>query len=174
MKRRDVLRSVATLTGGLLALPSWANGWNGDTVRPKSPQAYPLNSNLLAEVVETIIPATDTPGAKALDIHSFIGKMLADCYEKEVQDNFVKGLDAVEKGALQNFGKPFDHCETLERTALLQKMEVGNDLSQREFYALLKKLTILGYTTSEYYLTTHANYQMIPGHYYGCVPVNPN
>ena len=47
-------------------------------------------------MVETIIPATDTPGAKALNVHQFIQKMVADCYAKTAQETLQKGLDSLD------------------------------------------------------------------------------
>jgi hypothetical protein len=38
-------------------------------------------------------------------------------------------------------------------------------------YALLKGLTIRGYLSSEWVMRNHYNYQQMPGHYSGCVPV---
>ena len=39
-------------------------------------------ADLLAILVETIIPATDTPGAKALKVDQFVQKIVAECYPK--------------------------------------------------------------------------------------------
>ena len=44
------------------------------------PEAMALEQGpLLAEVVETILPATDTPGAKAARVHMFVDLALARC-----------------------------------------------------------------------------------------------
>ena len=43
---------------------------------------------LLAELVETFIPKTDTLGAKDLGVHQFIKTMLKDCYTPKAQADF--------------------------------------------------------------------------------------
>lgn len=38
---------------------------------------------LLGELSETLIPASDTPGAKDVSAHLFALMMIGDCYKKE-------------------------------------------------------------------------------------------
>jgi hypothetical protein len=142
------------------------------TAQTLQPTLSPSQEELLAHVVDTIIPATDTLGAKDLNVHLFVQKMVQDCYAREAQENFVKGLDAVKAMAKKKHGKAFDACATDERLALLKGLEQSEDASQKEFYAMVKGLTIRGYMNSEYVMTNLTNYQAVPGHYYGCVPVN--
>ena len=125
----------------------------------------------LAELVETIIPVTDTPGAKALNVHQFVQKMVADCYDKSAQENLQKGLDSLDGLAKKSFSKPFAEGDTAQRTALLTQLAKSTDTAQKDFYSLVKNLTIRGYMSSEYVMTNLTHYQFIPGHYYGCVPV---
>ena len=162
---------MALAVGGLVALPTWANGWSANSIG-SLPSNFSLSQDaLLAEIVETIIPATDTPGAKDLKIHAFVQKMVTDCYEPEVQQNVVRGLETTEQLAKQTYGKPFAACESAQREEVLTRMEISIDQNWSSFYKLIKELTLQGYLTSEYYLTNHTNYKMVPGHFYGCVPV---
>lgn len=166
-----MLKTMAVAAGGLISLPAWAKGWTSETVRSTHPFLTPGQDELLAEVAETIIPATDTPGAKALNINQFIRKMVADCYDKTAQENLRKGLDAVDAQAQKTFGKPFAQGDVTQRTALLMQLAQSTDQTQKDFYSLVKGLTIRGYMNSEYVMTNLTHYQMAPGHYYGCVPV---
>jgi hypothetical protein len=171
MNRRAVLQNLATAAGGLLVLPAWANGWNKASVMSFETGFSLGQDALLAEMVETIIPATDTPGAKALHVHTFIQKMITDCYEQDVQQNTLKGLLTVEELSKQQFGQPFVACPASQRMDILGRLEKSEDTQQKSFYSLIKELTIQGYLSSEYVMVNHSNYQMAPGHYYGCVPV---
>ncbi len=47
---------------------------------------------MLAELAETILPKTDTPGAKDLAAHLFALKMVDDCYTKTNQEKYMKGM----------------------------------------------------------------------------------
>ena len=170
MQRRVALKNMAAAVG-LMSLPAWASNWNKSTVAAGTPTALsPSQEALLAEIVETIIPATDTPGAKELGIHQFVQKMVADCFEKKVQEGFASGLDLVEETAKKNGGSSFVALDKAGRIQLLQGLEAGGDPG-KEFYALVKGLTIRGYMSSEYVMTNLTGYEMMPGRYHGCVPV---
>ncbi|PRY16409.1 gluconate 2-dehydrogenase subunit 3-like protein [Pontibacter ummariensis] len=171
MERRIAIRNMALVMAGLVILPGCDLGSKRAKAQTVQPGFSPEQNALLAEVVETIIPATDTPGAKELGLHTFVQLMLVDCYEQEVRDNFVKGLDTVGATANKEFGKPFAACTEAQRTDILLTLEQSDKEEQKAFYELVKDLTILGYTTSEYVMTNLTEYTPIPGHYYGCVPV---
>lgn len=161
---------MALAAGGLWVLPTWANAWTNASVQPGQPFLSLEQGETLAEMVDTLIPASDSLGAKALGVHDFVQKMVADCYEAPVQENLKNGLATVEATAQQMFGKSFATCEATQRAQVLQTMEVAPEADRKEFYGLVKNLTIQGYTTSEYVMTTFLHYNMIPGHYYGCAP----
>lgn len=171
MERRSVLKTMAVAAGGLISLPAWANGWTSETVRPTYKLLSRSQSDLLADIAETIIPATDTPGAKALNVHQFVQKIVTDCLDKPAQETFRNGLTTVEEQAQKTFGKSFAEGDTAQRTALLTQLSKSTEPAQKDFYSTVKGLTIRGYMNSEYVMTNLTHYQMVPGHYYGCVPV---
>lgn len=129
----------------------------------------------LAEIVDTIIPSAGTPGAKTVGAHLFVLRMIDDCYDKKTQDAFVKGLDKINTVADQKFGSSFIKCSSEQRTAVLNsfdKKEIPQD--DAEFFPLLKQLTIQGYLTSQYVMQDVQGFNLIPGHFYGCVDVQKN
>ena len=171
MKRRLLLKSLSASVGALLVMPTWANNWNLQSVGTRN---YFLNmeyTNLLAEIVTIIIPEGKIQGAKSLGVPIFIEKMIRDCYEKNVQEDFKKGLENVEMASNSAYNQAFISLSIAQKQELLKKMEVSTDAKQKEFYALVKNLTIQGYTTSEYVMVNYLKYEMAPGHYYGCVNV---
>ncbi len=97
--------------------------------------------------------------------------MITDCYEKTVQESFKIGLENADKLANETFTKSLSVCDKVQKNNLLLKLSIATDKEQKEFFTLLKQLTVMAYTTSEYVLTKHYNYVMAPGHYYGCVNV---
>ncbi|MFN8349499.1 MAG: gluconate 2-dehydrogenase subunit 3 family protein [Spirosomataceae bacterium] len=173
MNRREALRKAAVAAGGLAVLPAWATAWNPKTLGGTGSFLSRQHEALLVLVADTIIPTTDTPGAKDLGVPAFVEKMLADCYEKEVQENVKTGLDTAEKTAKITYSKSLGDCDVQQRKEVLKKMEVSAEQPQKDFFALMKSLTVLGFTTSEYVQTQHLKYNPIPGHYYGCVPIAP-
>ncbi|MFD2569515.1 gluconate 2-dehydrogenase subunit 3 family protein [Spirosoma soli] len=171
MERRIAIKQMALAAGGLLAIPGWANAWTKTSVQISYGILKQSQAETLAEVVDTLIPASDSLGAKGLGVPDFVQKMIADCYEPAAQESFKKGLDTVDVVAKESFNQPFLTCDATQRAAVLQKLATAPEADRKDFYSLVKNLTIQGFTTSEYVMTKFLNYQMIPGHYYGCVPV---
>ncbi|WP_229310733.1 gluconate 2-dehydrogenase subunit 3 family protein [Larkinella arboricola] len=171
MERRNALKSLAIAMGGLVSLPSWATHWNPTTLPTGQNLLSPKADALLAEVVETIIPATDTPGAKALGVHTFIQKIVTDCLEPSAQEGLTKGLTAVDALAQKTYSKPFTALDASQRSDLLKGMSQSTEAGQKDFFSMVKGMTIRGYMTSEYVMNNITRYQMIPGFYHGCVPV---
>ena len=172
MNRRVVIRNMAMAVTGLVLLPGCDLASKKAPAEELEPYLSTSQESLLEQVVDTIIPATDTPGAKELNVHLFVQKMVTDCYEKEAQENLVSGLKTLEAKAKQKHGRMFGACSTDERIALLKAMEQSGEVSEQEFYKLVKGLTVRGYMNSEYVMMNLTHYEAVPGHYYGCVPVD--
>lgn len=173
MKRRTALKSLIAASGSLVTLPAWATGWTPETVA-KTAFTSVTEEMMLAELVETFIPETTTPGAKTLKVHQFALRMINDCYDLSVQDLLKQGLAKTDELAQQAHSKPFTSCDTAQRTELLRQMGAATEPAVKQFADLIKGLTIRGYTNSEYYLTNVQKYVMAPGFYHGCVNVIAN
>jgi hypothetical protein len=171
MKRRTALKNVLFSTAGFITLPAWGNSWNSETFIQTTSIFTQNQAKTLDILVDALIPSSEIIGAKDLGTSAFIDKMLGDCYEKKVQENFKFGLENAEKLAKETFSKSLADCDKLQLNELLIKLSASVDTQQKDFFLLLKQLTVLAYTTSEYVLTKHYNYVMAPGHYYGCVNV---
>lgn len=171
MQRRTALKTVALSIGSAIVLPSWANAWSTKSLQNQYFSKSFLPETLLAEIVETIIPKTDTPGAKDLEIHKFTMKMITDCYDKKAQEIFAKGLFSVDEIAKKDFSKSFVECDSKERLSVLNSMLNSGENNNKDFVRLVKNITIQGYLNSEYVMTNLRKFQFLPGKYHGCVPV---
>lgn len=171
MKRRHAIKSLATSLGALLTLPAWANSWTPQSVALSSPFFNAPHEDLLIDIVSTIIPEGDKPGAKSLGVPNFIQKMVVDCFEKKAQEDFKIGLDTIEKNAQQAYNQSFIKLTAAQKEEILRGLSNSEDILQKEFFKAIKNLTIQGYTTSEYVMVNYYKYEMAPGHFYGCVPV---
>ncbi|WP_224996734.1 gluconate 2-dehydrogenase subunit 3 family protein [Cesiribacter sp. SM1] len=172
MNRRIALKNMALVAAGLLVLPGCdTSGWKETAVQATDPLLSAKQEGLLAEIVETLIPTTDTPGAKELKVHAYVHKMVADCFEVDAQEVLIKGLDTTEQLADKKYNKAFAAASMEEKTAILEQMSKSDEATQKDFYELVKGLTIRGYMTSEYVMTNITKYEMVPGRYHGCVPV---
>lgn len=170
MNRRQVIQNLTLGVGGLLALPSWANAWNASTF-PKSTAFSAAEESLLAEIVDTIIPKTDTSGAKELGVQKFVQRMIADCFNKNDQDTFKSGLQKTDKLASEKYGKGFEACSSTEKLELLKAIQNSEDKDLKSYFGLVKRLTIQGYMNSEYVMTNITKFEFAPGRFHGCVSI---
>ena len=132
--------------------------------------------NMLAELSQTIIPKTTTPGAKDLSAHLFLLKMVDDCASSDDQEKFVTGLRSFEKRFEKQAGKSFMKATETERSAVLSPMFTGDVKTDEvaSFLSVVKRYTIQAYAASSYFLTKVQPYELVPGRYHGCVPVKAN
>ncbi len=159
-----------------MSLPAWASNWTPESVGPVTTLSASEEA-LLGELVEAILPQTTnvagvvSPGAKELRVHQFAARMISDCLGEAAQASLKEGLLITEKLANQTYQKGFAALTPKERVDVLQKMNSSSDAAAKEFVGMIKRLTIQGYTNSEYYMTHVLKYNMAPGYYHGCVPV---
>ena len=133
---------------------------------------------LLDEVGETILPATDVPGAKAVGIGRFLAMMITDCYTAAEQQALRDGVRQLSSGYSQRFGGDFMTGSAVNRTAYLNDLDreqrafhqnLAAD-AQPHYFRVLKELTILGYFSSEIGATRALRYAEVPGGYDGNAP----
>ena len=173
MHRRTLIKQLVFAAGAVVVIPSCVQDTGKASILLNNIKLNGSQEKLMAELAETLIPATDTPGAKDISAHLFALMMVDDCYKKEDQDKFISGLKAFEKKTDDRFGKTFVKMTPAERETLLKELEAAKDTDTDlgYFYNTSKKLTIQAYTTSKFYLTKVQVYKLVPGHFYGCVPV---
>ena len=171
MQRRSVLKNLAVTVGGLVSLPAWASNWTPESIGQVSLVSFD-EETLLGHVVDTFIPETKTPGAKSLKVHQFALRMIKDCYGAPAQATLQQGLSLAESTAQQTYSKPFADGNATQRMDVLNKLSASADPVGKSFVDLTKRLTIQGYTNSEFYRVNVEKYVMAPGFYHGCVPVS--
>lgn len=112
---------------------------------------------LIAALVETIIPASDSPGGVELKLHLFVMKMLDDCHSEADQRAFMLGLEQVQAIPFEDQAKLLKYLEGLPQEDL--------------FLQVLKRRTIQGYLNSAYVMQNKLIYELVPGRYDGAVKV---
>ena len=171
--RRVAIQQLLIIWAGAALLPSCLHNEQKVSIPLRLIHIEPGDETMLAELAETILPKTDTPGAKDLSAHLFALKMVDDCFTKTNQEKYIRGMQAFESFVLKKTGKSFMDNGASEKQAIvseLDKQKPGGD-EMSFFYQATKKLTVQAYTTCEYYLTKIRGYKMIPGRFQGCVPL---
>ncbi|HET7002878.1 MAG TPA: gluconate 2-dehydrogenase subunit 3 family protein [Puia sp.] len=181
MNRREALSSVALLLGGtLIGSEMFLSGCTNENkkIGTAGLDFSPEDISFLDEVGDTIIPATDTPGAKDAKIGEFMHTIVRDCYNKTDQDIFIAGMGKLNEAGKSMNGKYFLESSPEERKNLL----IALDKEQKDYTAkkkatdpphyfrMMKELTIWGYFTSEPGATKALRYVAVPGRYEGCIP----
>lgn len=172
MQRRTALKNLLIIAGGTVLIPSCVQEDRKASIPLDHLNLSADQEALMAEIAETIIPKTDTPGAKELGVHQFVLVMVDDCYEKDDQANFMKGLKAMNDVSKKEYNNSFVKCTPQQRQELLtriDKQEIKGDVLG--FFPLMKELTVQGYMKSQYVMSNLLVYELVPGRFNGSFPV---
>ncbi|MBD1433092.1 gluconate 2-dehydrogenase subunit 3 family protein [Sphingobacterium sp. DN00404] len=167
MNRRTALRRLLYIAGGTLLLPACYRQSGKETIALTHLVIDEEQENLLAELVETIIPASDTPGGKELLLHLFVLKMVDDCHNPEDQEAFITGLSSFASLAREQEGQDFIKMDANKRIAFLESLKEIENEEVKRFYGITKRRTIQGFTNSKYVMTDLKKYELVPGRYNG-------
>lgn len=170
MNRRDALRNLALLTGGMILVPSCNFDQEEILKAYDNLKITPSQKGLLSNIADTIIPATDTKGAADISTEDFILVMVNDCMKPEEQETFSKGLSEFNAYSKKTSGKSFEKLEPAERErVIMQGMALENEDQKHipTFLQTTKRFTIQGFMASEYMITEVTQYSLIPGSYQG-------
>lgn len=165
MERRTALQRLAVLLGGIALSPELLAGMAARAAAGEQPAGLQAGQlELLAELAETILPETDTPGAKAAGVDRFIALMVQECLPAAEARYFWDGLATADAYCNQLFGKSFTACPPEARNTFLRRLEAASkDKPDPEFWRMLKSLTLQGYFSSEIGMTQALNYDPVPG-----------
>ena len=160
------------IAGGAMILPACYRKSGKPTIQLTNISLTEEDEKLLEMICETLVPETDSPGAKSLKLHLFVLKMVDDCYKAEDQQSFVKGLEEFDALAKEKLGKAFLTASVAERENLLKMIQQDEkkDEAIPKFYLIAKSKTIQGYLNSEYVMTNLVKYELVPGRYNGYFP----
>jgi hypothetical protein len=143
----------------------------------------PHQNATVVTIAELIIPATDTPGATAAKVNEFVDLALAEWFDTDERTRFLAGLADVDARSRKLFAKDFTTCTPEQQTQILTALDaevaelrdgekqgytVEATTSQR-FFRNMKRLTLVGYYTSQVGATEELHNPIIPGRYDGCV-----
>ena len=189
MQRREALRLLASAAAlPLLSRKAFSMFQAVHEQLPEQAVMRTLNPHQNATVTtiaEIIIPQTDTPGAKAARVNEFIDLILTEWYDDEERSIFLTGLTEIDASARNLLGKDFIDCEEKFQTKILRGLddEVASDRSavrrgssrrrppERNFFFMIKQLTLIGYYTSQIGFEQELHGEIIPARHAGCVPL---
>ena len=195
MNRREALRMLTTgavlptLTPELFAFYQTTHPASSYSLRTLSSH----QNDTVVAMIDQMIPATDTPGAKATRVNEFMDVILTEWANDEERRNFLNGLDDVDQQSNVLFGKDFVSASPMQQLVLLRSMDAAAEVArskpkerppfwepqgrdtqmQGDFFTVFKNMTLHGYYTSEVGFTQELKLQIIPGAQHGCTALGP-
>jgi hypothetical protein len=161
MQRRALLKNGLLLLGGIAVSPDLLARALANPA-PILARVPADRVTLLAEMADTILPETDTPGAKAAKVHEYITIVVEECFAPTRRQPFWDGLEATDRQCVMMHGQSFISCSGAERTSFFQKLQ-SEQSEQGTFWFQLKSLTLSGYFSSEIGASQALAYDPIPG-----------
>jgi hypothetical protein len=176
MDRREAMRGLAIMFGAELLLPIRAAVAQGiDPVDLSGASLFPGDMReQTAAFAETIIPETDTPGAREAGVADFIEFMLQEWYPDEDRERFMDGMAGLQSFCRERHQQTFSELNGEDQfnivAALRDGQAAGFEDGGQAFFNHMKQLTIFGYYTSEIGMTVERSYLPVPGKYDGAYP----
>lgn len=180
MNRREALSRVGLILGGtIIGAEAFLSGCTNTDKNIGGSGVNFSNDDVsfLDEIAETILPATNTPGAKEAKVGEFMTRIVRDCYTEKDQKIFLDGMQKLNEASKKKNGKSFLDSSAQERHDLLvdldKEQKAYTDQKKKDdpahYFRMMKELTLWGYFTSEPGATKALRYVQIPGRYEGCI-----
>lgn len=170
MDRRELIKIVSLATGSMLSAPllgSLLVSCKEDLSKNE------IGNNLfffdqedfskLKEVIDIILPKTDSPSATEVGVHQTIDVMVGTIYDASAQKNYLDQFNALMK--YLNASSTID----VDVLATLSKSEKKSETMAKKGLLDLKQQTLAYYLSTEEIGTNFLNYLPVPGAYEACI-----
>jgi len=204
MNRRQVLKNLGMGVGFLMVGPttiSLLQSCKNDPSFNWEPTFLSaINGFALKQILEVILPKTDTPGASDLNLAQFIDSYLDEVASEDYQENFKINADAFAKAFKNEFNKVQGKGSNQEYVKIVTKYLKASPKEQELFakritetddrkdwypeeeleydsgtYAYLRNIRDLGiwaWKTSEQIGEEVLWYDPLPGEFIGCIDIS--
>jgi hypothetical protein len=187
MNRREATKNTAllfglTVSGG--AISSLFSSCQKQNRLDWKPVFFTEDEALnISALCETILPKTDTPGARELKVDIFVDLMMKETLSPEDQQHVKKGYGRFVELTAEMFDKDFHKLLVEEQKEVLKALSKetnkfvmsvwGSPIGEQpplDFYRRIKQFSMIGYFTSERIGKDVLAYDPIPGGQKGCIP----
>ena len=193
MERREALRLMgAASVFSVLSSDLFAATLRAQLAGNKAGSLRTLSAaqnEIVVAMSDVMIPATDTPGAKAAKVNEFIDLILTEWATEEEKKIFLEGLEEADRKTNALFGHGFAAAPAKEQVAIVQAFDEELAASRNEklpkqvrsweltlvlpFFAQMRRFALVGYYTSSIGQEQELKVEIIPGALHGCVPAEP-
>ena len=169
MNRRDLLKKgVYGLAGVTLSSALISSLQSCTSIEKYSPLYFSKTEfSLLSNIVDFLIPKTETPGGLEMKVPQFIDIIISETYNKESKNNFSSKL----KVLIEDFKS--NNIDLSDYKSMKSKfVNDFNNKTHQEIYNQIRDLTVWGFKTSKEIALNVLNYNPIPGYQLGCVDID--
>ena len=169
MKRRDLLKKgVYGLAGVSLSSTLISTLQSCTSIEKYSPHYFSKTEfSLLSNIVDFLIPKTETPGALDMKVPQFIDLIISETYTNESKNNFSNKLNIL----IEDFES--NNINLSDYNSMKSKfVNDFNNKTHQEIYNQIRDLTVWGFKTSKEIALNVLNYNPIPGYQLGCVDID--
>ena len=169
MNRRDLLKKgVYGLAGVSLSSTLISTLQSCSSIEKYSPHYFSKTEfSLLSNIVDFLIPKTETPGALEMKVPQFIDIIISETYNNESKINFSNKL----KVLIEDFKS--NNIDLSDYNSMKSKfVNDFNNKTHQEIYNQIRDLTVWGFKTSKEIALNVLNYNPIPGYQLGCVDID--
>ncbi len=182
MERRDILKYAASITGVAICAPlttSLLVGCSSEKpismavavpLADKKPAFFDQEAfKLLTQLMDVILPRTDTPSASDVEVSLIMDNMFNKVFEDDYRQDFLKRFVQL-KDYLET--QNFAISGPKEQLAVVKTIEATPDNEKNSVfrsYIDIKQQTISYYLATEEVAEKHLNYLPIPGGYTPCI-----
>ncbi len=169
MKRRDLLKKgVYGLAGVTLSSTLISTLQSCSSIEKYSPLYFSKTEfSLLSNIVDFLIPKTETPGALDMKVPQFIDIIISETYNNESKNNFFNKF----KLLIEDFKS--NNIDLSDYNSMKSKfVNDFNNETHQEIYNQIRDLTVWGFKTSKEIALNVLNYNPIPGYQLGCIDID--
>ena len=169
MNRRDLLKKgVYGLAGVSLSSTLISTLESCTSIEKYSPHYFSKTEfSLLSNIVDFLIPKTETPGALEMKVPQFIDIIISETYNNEGKNNFSNKF----KILIEDFKS--NNIDLSDYNSMKSKfVNDFNNKTHQEVYNQIRDLTVWGFKTSKEIALNVLNYNPIPGYQLGCVDID--
>lgn len=174
---------VSGLFAASLSLTGARAAW-AQVGSPGGAALAPARMRFLSALCDTILPATDTPGALNAGVPAFIERIALRASTPEQLAALDGAMAALEQALDRRAGKPFAAAPAPLRAATLAALDAeamagrtdcrvhaAEDAGDAVTYRLLKAATVYGFYTSEAGGSQDLRFELVPGGYQPDIPL---
>lgn len=182
MNRRDLLKMIAAATGmAVVAGDLLAQGLTATDKVAVEALFSKADIGLLDDIAETILPRTDTPGAKESGAGAQMALIISNCFDQSQRTLVKDGLLALQALCLHRYKQNFQALTAEQKHQILTELDSeaktqlataqqNNVPPQPHYFTVLKQQSIFVFFTSKVGATEVLRYVAVPGRWDGDYP----